>query len=197
MATIKPSDHAPDEQVHYSFAGVDFDLAPGGSFDTTDRLVLANAEDHPWLDVEVAAETQYAGVFREPFPSAEEDGASFHHGEIAFDPEAIREVEEQKVRDATPAIAIEAGLDQGEPEMVAGHPVTVAAIDEREIVAEQVTSSAPDAEAPAADAADEHAADEAAVDPVHDDAPVVEPEPVVDEEPAPADEHPDNQENVN
>jgi hypothetical protein len=52
MATISNSDLAPDEQVHYSVAGAEFDLDPGGTFETDDEQVLANAQAHPWLKVE-------------------------------------------------------------------------------------------------------------------------------------------------
>lgn len=53
MAKIVHSEAAPSEAVHYSFAGVEFDL--GGrkkAFETDDPNIIGNAEAHPWLTVE-------------------------------------------------------------------------------------------------------------------------------------------------
>lgn len=57
MASIILSDNAPkDQQIHFSFAGVEFDL--GGSvanYETDDRDVISNASSHPWLKIAPAA----------------------------------------------------------------------------------------------------------------------------------------------
>jgi hypothetical protein len=65
MAKIVHSDDAPTEAVHYSLAGVEFDLggkSDAAAYETDDAEVISNAAVHPWLAVEfdpvdVAAET--------------------------------------------------------------------------------------------------------------------------------------------
>lgn len=53
MATIKLSDSAPDEAVHFSFVGAEFDLEGSGTYETDSPEAIDNAQAHPWLTVEV------------------------------------------------------------------------------------------------------------------------------------------------
>jgi hypothetical protein len=55
-ATISPSDLAPAETVHYSFAGSEFDLDAGGTYETDNEELIGGAIAHPWLVVERQAE---------------------------------------------------------------------------------------------------------------------------------------------
>lgn len=52
MATFFHSDLAPDEKVHYSFAGAEFDIEGSGTYETDDHEVIRNAVAHPWLEVD-------------------------------------------------------------------------------------------------------------------------------------------------
>ena len=67
MATIKPNEHAPAEEVRYILANEELVLASGGSTDTDDRAVISAAESHPWLEVEYPAPSET------PEKPAEED----------------------------------------------------------------------------------------------------------------------------
>jgi hypothetical protein len=130
MATIKPNDNAPQEQVHYVLAaGEPFDLAAGGSYDSDDRAVLSAAADHPWLTVEypqVAAED----VFEPPprgIPYREDPFSEYN--DFSNDPAKADEAERAKYAGvAANPLAVDAGLDQGEPVTVGDHlDVTLAA----------------------------------------------------------------------
>jgi hypothetical protein len=113
MAAIVPSDLAPEEQVHYSFAGAEFDLAPGGSFETADRTILTNAEAHPWLDVDYPEADESIAVFRGGSLPPSQDALSMVNS-VAFDREEIEKVEQTKIEAITTPTALDAGKDQGE-----------------------------------------------------------------------------------
>ncbi len=53
MATISFSEAAPTDagKVHFAFGQASFDLDTGGTLDSTDQALLANAAAHPWLKV--------------------------------------------------------------------------------------------------------------------------------------------------
>lgn len=51
MATIRPNDNAPGDTVRFLLGSEEFELAPGGSYETDNRLILSDAEVHPWLNV--------------------------------------------------------------------------------------------------------------------------------------------------
>lgn len=118
MATIRPNDNAPAEAVKYIFPTVTFDLAADGSYETTDRDALAQAEAHPWLSVEYEAveEAAYTRLSRSVPPSEDPFSASYTgpDANAAFDPERVRAAEEAKAADAVQPIAVQAGLDQSE-----------------------------------------------------------------------------------
>lgn len=111
MAKIVLSDDAPNEAVHFSLANVEFDL-DGGAYESNDPDVLANASAHPWLEVEYEAEEVIGGVVGNPL--APEDDVLSRVNSVAFDPEAIREVEEAKGAAADHRTALDAGKDQDE-----------------------------------------------------------------------------------
>jgi hypothetical protein len=116
MAKIVLSDDAPNEAIHFSLAQVEFDLggkSDKGAFETSDPVVLADAAAHPWLSVERDAEDVYqpsAPSFLRP-----EDDVLSAVNSVAFDPEAIRAVEEGKIAADQNRLAIDAGLDQNKP----------------------------------------------------------------------------------
>lgn len=119
MAKITHSDLAPDEVVHYDLAGVEFELGGSGkgSYETTDRTVIASAEIHPWLSVEYPKVELIQGQVRSTLADHPEldplSGVGPNAG-IANDPEEIRKIEEAKVEAFATPLAVDANLDQGE-----------------------------------------------------------------------------------
>lgn len=111
MAKIVHSDAAPSEAVHYSFAGIEFDL--GGrkkTFETDDDIVLSNAETHPWLKVEREVVAFDTPAFHEGLRA--EDDAFSAYNSVANKPEAIRATEQAKIDVAEGRVAIESGVPQ-------------------------------------------------------------------------------------
>lgn len=87
MAKIVHSEAAPSEAVHYSLAGVEFDL--GGrkrAFETNDPTVIGNAEAHPWLKVEHEAVEAVKGDYVTQLRP--EDDALSAVNSVANNPEA-------------------------------------------------------------------------------------------------------------
>jgi hypothetical protein len=114
MATISSNDHAPSEKVHYSFAGAEFDLEPGGTYETTDLDALENAAAHPWLKVEFPQAAVEGGVYVGEALSPKDDPMS-RVNSVANDPDAVRKaLEERFGSEATvKPVALDAELDQG------------------------------------------------------------------------------------
>lgn len=112
MATIKSSDLAPSEAVHYTLANAEFDLGGSGkkTFDTTDADVIANALSHPWLIVEFPKADLSAGVYVDQVDPKHDPLSARFEGKIedAERPDSAGET--------TPIhpVAIDAGEDQGE-----------------------------------------------------------------------------------
>lgn len=129
VPTIRLSDDAPAEAVHFTFFADEFDLEGSGTYETSDEIVLGNAEGHPWLVVERPEVEQVSGDFFDQL-SPKDDHLSSVGGINANDPEEIRKAEEGKLIAAGQPVAIEAGLDQKEPVVTSGIAETVAAIDE-------------------------------------------------------------------
>jgi hypothetical protein len=102
MAKIVHSDLAPDELVHYSFGGAEFDLGGSAkkSFESDDREVISNAQAHPWLTVVVTP----------------------------VKPDAPAE---DLTPDVSP-LAVDAGLDQNKSVTTDGVAETIAADDDHE-----------------------------------------------------------------
>lgn len=118
--TIVPSDLAPSEVVHYSFAGVEFDLGGSGKgsvkkYETSDPSVVSNASVHPWLTVEAPSEDA-TPAFLETLVRPEDDtqGALGPNAGDAFDQEKIAAIEDAKAQNVGLVVAVDAGLDQGE-----------------------------------------------------------------------------------
>lgn len=119
MAKITHSDLAPSEVVHYDLAGVEFELGGSGksSYETDDRRVLGNAQIHPWLVVEYDKVELIAGKVRNSLADRPDlDGLSDQSAEAksAFDPDAIKAIEESKEEVDKSHLAVDANLDQGE-----------------------------------------------------------------------------------
>lgn len=137
MATIRPNDNAPAEAVKYIFPTATFDLDVDGSYETTDRDVLAQAEAHPWLAVEYEAveEAAYTRLSRS-VPAVEDPFTSVGPGAgDAFDPEKVRAAEEAKAEDAVQPLAVDAGLDQSEDAVEGGVAESLSVDRESEEVA--------------------------------------------------------------
>jgi hypothetical protein len=128
MANVVPSELAPDEAQTYSLGNVTFELATGDSYETDDREVIANAVVHPWLNVEYAEGEEPVSRFR-PGTVAPEDDALGTAQSIAFDPEAVEAAAAEAEAAVANPVAIEAGLDQGEPVEKGGIAFTHAADD--------------------------------------------------------------------
>lgn len=127
MAKIVLSDDAPNEAVHFSLAQVEFDLggkSDKGAFETSDPVVLADADAHPWLKVERDSSETYqpsAPAFLRP-----EDDVLSRVNSVAFDPEAIKAIESGKADYEGERTALDAGLDQDEPVEIKAGSVTIA-----------------------------------------------------------------------
>jgi hypothetical protein len=113
MATISPNDHAPSETVHYSFAGAEFDLEPGGTFETNDPDALENAAAHPWLKVERPVEVAEGGFYGDEHLAAKDDPLS-RFNSVANDPDAVRKALEERFGSeaGVKPLAVDAELDQ-------------------------------------------------------------------------------------
>jgi hypothetical protein len=129
MATIRPNENAPAEEVHYTLPSAEFDLGPGGSYESDDRAVAAAAEDHPWLEVEYPQVN--AEVYTRPAKSIpyREDPFS-EYNDFSNDPARVEETEREKYSATVAPLAVEAGLDQSEPVSVGNTDLTLAAADE-------------------------------------------------------------------
>lgn len=118
MARILPNDLAPDEVVHYSFAGVEFDLGAGDAYETEDRQVLGNADVHPWLTVEYPQVEVIGGEVRRTLADRPDLDALSGMGPNAndpYDPEKIAATEAAKAEARKNPVALDAALDQGTP----------------------------------------------------------------------------------
>lgn len=129
MARILHSDDAPSEAVHYSFAGVEFDLGGSnkGSFETDDPIALLNAESHPWLKVEREEAVLLQGKYRDQLDPRKDPLSIFNS--VANDPEAVRKAAEERDEAVIDQLAIDAGLDQKEPVSIGPVDETLAAHD--------------------------------------------------------------------
>lgn len=119
MARILHNDRAPDETVHYTFSGVEFDLGGSakGSFETDNREVLSNAEVHPWLTVEYPERELIAGEPRRTLadrPDLDALSGVGPNARVPFDPDEIAKVEDAKAAARVNPVALDAQLDQGE-----------------------------------------------------------------------------------
>jgi hypothetical protein len=130
MAKIVHSDAAPAEAVHYSFAGVEFDL--GGSnkaFETDDPSVISNARVNPWLSVEVDPASVVQGTYVQQI-DPKNDPLSAVGSINANDPEEVRKAEAAKSDSGkTQDVAIDAGKTQTKP-VVTGDVAETLAADE-------------------------------------------------------------------
>lgn len=141
MPRVLPSEAHPDETVRHALGSAEpFDLGPGGVYESDDREVIANATAHPWLTVEFEEQQVLQGRYREPSVSPQDDVLGSARS-VAFDPEAIREAEENKVLADERRLGIDAGLDQGESHEAGGIATTLAAADD---VADDTPDEQPD-----------------------------------------------------
>lgn len=131
MAKIVPSDNAPSETVHYTFAGAEFDLGGSGkgskrAYESTDPTILSNAEAHPWLAVERPEVQPVSGAYVEQI--APEDDPLSAVNDNANDPEAVKATEDAKLTDSGGSpTAVDAGLDQDKVVETGGVAETIAA----------------------------------------------------------------------
>lgn len=133
MAKIVHSEAAPSEAVHYSFAGVEFDL--GGrrkGFESDDPAVLANAEAHPWLSVQRPEVELVAGAYVEQLAPADDHLTIAGREVDPNDPDEAKKAEDAKADEFAVGAAIDAGLDQDEVVETDGVAQTVAADKENE-----------------------------------------------------------------
>ena len=126
MATIRPNDNAPDEQVKYCLGSVDFDLGPGDEYQTDDRAAIADASAHPWLEVEVPQVQELSEARASRSVPYEDDVLAAVNSE-AFNFEKIKAEQEARAEVIESPVAIQAGLDQGKPVEEGGVAVTLAA----------------------------------------------------------------------
>lgn len=130
MATIRPNDNAPAEDVTYILPTETFELGAGGSFETEDRATISAAVDHPWLEVEFPEVD--AEVYSRPPKSVPytEDPFS-EYNDHSNDPALVEETERSKFGADVAPLAVESGLDQSEVERAADYvDLTLAAAAE-------------------------------------------------------------------
>lgn len=141
MATIRPNENAPDSPVKYLLGSVEFDLSPGGEYETDDRTAISDASVHPWLDVELPVSEELS-VERtsKSVPYADDVLAAVNSQ--AFDPDKVHEMLMNRQRENDARVAIEAGLDQGESVEEGGVAVTLAAAEEATEEAEKTNEDA-------------------------------------------------------
>lgn len=126
MPKIVSSEAAPAEAVHYSFAGVEFDLAGRSkSYETDDVAVLTAAETHPWLRVERAKVDIVQGAYVDQIAPKDDPMSALNS--VANNPDEARKVEEEKV--GGQLVAIDAGEVQTES-VVTGQVAETLAADE-------------------------------------------------------------------
>jgi hypothetical protein len=149
MARIEASDLAPEGTFKVSFAQGEYEVP----FESDDPTVVANALSHPWLTVEAEArEVEQDNPFYEPYLPENEALSSFNS--VANDPEEVQAALDEREVMLTSRVAIDAGLDQGEPEFVGpeGREIatTLAGAEEAEVVEEDepVIEDKPEDQAP-------------------------------------------------
>lgn len=124
---VVDSDHAPDGFKTLSIGNAELDFS-SGEVETTDPVVLSNAQSHPWLKVQHSEEESYRAPEREPFVRPEDDALSVENS-VAFDEDKIRETEEAKAEAEADRVAIDAGKDQEKEERIHGVATTLAAAE--------------------------------------------------------------------
>lgn len=88
MATISFSDSAPTDvkdSVRFVFAATNFELKPGDTAEVDDEAVIAGAQEHPWLKVEVKPEEAEKPAEPTPAPA-----------QVASSPQRATRTEETK-----------------------------------------------------------------------------------------------------
>lgn len=113
MATIRPNEHAPGEDVTYILPTATFELGADGEYETDDRGAISAAVDHPWLEVEFPEvdETLYqAPSKRVPY----EDDPLSELNDHSNEPYAVEESERSKYGGSVAPLAVESGLNQTE-----------------------------------------------------------------------------------
>jgi hypothetical protein len=125
MAKIVLSDAAPKgEPLRFSLANAEVEEFP---HETTDVVLLANAEAHPWLAVEYPEAEELSELAGELQLPAEDDILSAQNS-VANDPDAVRAELERRKEGGSDPVAIDAGLDQSDVVVTAsGVAETVAA----------------------------------------------------------------------
>lgn len=129
MAKIVHSEAAPAEAVHYSFAGVEFDLSGKKSYESDDPIVLANAAAHPWLSVQYPAVDVVAGAYVEQLAPEADHLSAAGQKVNPNDPEVARAAEEAKRESTDNPVAIDAGETQTKAVETDGVAETLAADD--------------------------------------------------------------------
>lgn len=128
MAKIVHSEAAPSEAVHYTFAGVEFDL--GGrkkAYESNDATVLANAEAHPWLAVEREEVEVVQGAYVEQLAPKDDHLSAVGAAINPNDPAEARKAEAAKRGEDIEPVAIDAGEAQTEVVETDGVAETLAA----------------------------------------------------------------------
>lgn len=125
MPKIVLSDAAPEGDLRFSLANAEIEKLP---YETSDPVVVANAESHPWLTVEYEKVEELADQ-SDPFPQTKpEDDVLGAANSVANDPDAVRAEIERRKAGASDPVAIDAGLDQSDVVVTAsGVAETVAA----------------------------------------------------------------------
>jgi len=142
MATIRPNDNAPEEQVKYCLGSVVFELAPGGEYETDDRAAIADATAHPWLEVELPRLEELSQEYISKSVPYEDDVLAAPNSQ-AFDPDKLHAMQMEREREVLARTAIDAGLDQGEVVEEGGVNLTVAAAVEDAPDAEETSDDEP------------------------------------------------------
>jgi hypothetical protein len=125
MAKIVASANAPKGNFRFSLANTEIDKLP---YETDLAADVANAETHPWLEVEYDEVEELSEVAGQISLTPEEDALSSLNDK-SNDPKAVKDAIEARDDDKKSApVAIQSGLDQKKVEVTdSGIAETVAA----------------------------------------------------------------------
>lgn len=120
MANLTLSDNAPQEAITFTLGQATVELSPGKSVETEDQVLIVNAQDHPWLDVEIPAVEVFTSKARQTL--APEDDRLTQAGQEVNpnDPKEIRKAEEAKGVEVVVVETADAPVKKNEPAPFAG-----------------------------------------------------------------------------
>lgn len=123
MAKIVLSDAAPEDAVHFSLGQFEIDVP----HDTRNRDLISDAVAHPWLNVEYDEVEVLGGEGPSTANLANDPLAAGN--DVSNDPEAVQAELDRREAEKAP-LAVDAALDQDEPQTAGPVAITLAADDD-------------------------------------------------------------------